>query len=243
MAGLCRSYGQPSGETHPGSSPVATWLHAAAASGMPIDPNVWFEMPITSTYPACMAVKAAFQQGHDVGLSYLRALREGILCFGRKLDHLEALVAEARGLGLDLQRFRTDLSSNATLEAFGDDLTKASRLAEDFELFDPHAGPCEHGGLPSMVFISAEGEGYPVAQAQPYDVYESAARAAGAERETASPPDVMRALKAFERAATVELEAICELALPRLNAELWSLACEWKVRPIRVLTGYLWQLG
>jgi predicted DsbA family dithiol-disulfide isomerase len=209
---------------------------------MPFDPSVWFETPISSTYPACMAVKAAFMQGQDVGLSYLRALREGILCFGRKLDHPEALIAEARGLGIDLQRFRTDLSSNATVEAFGDDLSRASRLGEDFDLSEPTAASGEHTGLPAMVFFSSEGTGYPVAGVQSYDAYERAALSAGAQRQVTSPPDVMQALKAFERLATAELEAVCELALPPLNAELWSLARDWKVRPIRVLTGYLWQL-
>ena len=34
---------------------------------------------------------------------------------------------------------------------------------------------------------------------------------------------------------------LCELPGPRAAAELWGLAQAWKLRPVRVLTGYLWE--
>jgi hypothetical protein len=43
--------------------------------------------------------------------------------------------------------------------------------------------------------------------------------------------------------ATAEVAAVCELPGPRAPAELWRLASEWKVRPIRVVTGELWELA
>src|SRR5690242_13679389 len=57
------------------------WLDVADESGMPLDPRLWREGPIASTYPACMAVKAAAEQSSDGGYAYLRALREGLFCF------------------------------------------------------------------------------------------------------------------------------------------------------------------
>ena len=89
---------------------------------MPVDPRLWAETPLSSSYPACMAVKAAAEQGPDAAGRYLRALREGLFCFRRKLDAKEILVEEARGAGLDVERFRVDLESNAIVEAFGADL-------------------------------------------------------------------------------------------------------------------------
>lgn len=38
---------------------------------MPIDPLLWEESPIGSTYPACMAVKAAAEQGEHAATRYL----------------------------------------------------------------------------------------------------------------------------------------------------------------------------
>ena len=45
------------------SSLVINWLDDAAESGMPSTRGSGTETPIRSTYPACMAVKAAAEQG------------------------------------------------------------------------------------------------------------------------------------------------------------------------------------
>ena len=47
------------------------------------------------------------------------ALREGLMCFRRKLDSLEPFVEEARRARLDVARFRVDATSHAMVEAFG----------------------------------------------------------------------------------------------------------------------------
>ena len=117
MGGLSRQY---EGDQ---SRLVIEWLDAAERSGMPVDPRAW-NTPgaIGSTFPACMAFKAAAEQGPEAAERYLRALREGIMCRRRKLDGLEALVEEARAAGLDAERFRVDVGSHAIVEAFGADL-------------------------------------------------------------------------------------------------------------------------
>src|SRR3954452_19040776 len=101
---------------------LLAWVADAAVIDMPIDPLLWKEAPISSTYPACIAVKAAAEQGIDFQIRYLRVLREGLLCFRRKLDALEPFVEEARRARLDVERFRVDAGSHATVEAFGADL-------------------------------------------------------------------------------------------------------------------------
>jgi hypothetical protein len=52
---------------------------------------------------------------------------------------------------------------------------------------------------------------------------------------------VLTALARFGSMATVEVEAVCDLTGPRASAELWRLATEWRVKPVRVLTGELWE--
>ena len=56
MGGLARDYTNTPGG--PGSL-LAHWLDVAAEGGMPIDPRLWRDAAISSSYPACMAVKAA----------------------------------------------------------------------------------------------------------------------------------------------------------------------------------------
>jgi putative protein-disulfide isomerase len=220
------------------------WLGRAADSGMPIDPRLWTEGPIRSTYPACMAVKAAQEQGPEAAERYLRAVREGLLCFRRKLDGTEALVEEARAAGLDVQRFRIDLESHAIVEAFGADLEDTRSVPDEARA----AGGTKRGqGGERLVFPSLRFEGEDGAVrwafgATEYDAWRDAAASAGADADGAR-PGPLDALRRFGRMATAEVEAVCDLPGPRAPAELWRLASEWRVKPVRVLTGMLWELA
>jgi hypothetical protein len=75
----------------------------------------------------------------------------------------------------------------------------------------------------------------------PYEACREAALAAGAEPATAEPPRPLEALERFGRLATAELEELCGRPRPPLEAELWRLATEWKLRPLPALTGTLWE--
>jgi putative protein-disulfide isomerase len=236
MGGLARSY---EGDL---TWLVDEWLDAADGSGMPVDPRLWREGPIASTYPACMAVKAAAEQGADAAGRYLRALREGLMCFRRKLDTTEALVEEARGAALEVERFRIDLGSHAIVEAFGADLEETRTPPEEAR---QRGGLREEDGrarvaFPSARFSGEEGADRWVFAGAPYGEYRDAALAVGARPEGAR-PDPLEALRRFGRMATVEVEAVCDLPGPRAAAELWRLATNWRVAPVRVLTGMLWE--
>jgi hypothetical protein len=41
----------------------------------------------------------------------------------------------------------------------------------------------------------------------------------------------------------IEIATVCDLPATRAAAELWALAAELRLRPIRVLTGTLWELA
>jgi predicted DsbA family dithiol-disulfide isomerase len=222
---------------------VAQWMDVAGESRMPLDPRLWLEGPIHSTYPASMAVKAATEQGPTAATRYLRAIREGLLCFRRKLDSTEALVEEARAVRLDVERFRIDLGSHAIVEAFGADLEEARSVPAEARRAGRvrRAGGVEGLPLPSAVFVSGDGARHAVYGPGPYDDYRIAAEAAGATRSDASAPSIEDALARFGRMATREVEAVCDLPEPRAAAELWRMASEWRVKPIRVLTGWLWE--
>jgi putative protein-disulfide isomerase len=219
MGGLAREFGGPH------DARVGEWLDAADASGMPVDPRLWLEGPLQTSYPACMAAKAAAEQGAEAERRCLRALREGIMCFRRKLDNTEALVEAARRAGLDVARFRVDLGSHAIVESFGADLELTRTARAD--------GPV---ALPSVRL----GDEHWVAGEAPYSDWRAAALGAGAQPAGEPLPDPAAALARFGRMATAEVAAVCDLPGPRAPAELWRLASEWKVKPERVLGGELW---
>jgi protein-disulfide isomerase-like protein with CxxC motif len=249
MGGLARDYtegyqdasaGITSGDTF--GTLLRHWLERADRSGMPIDPLLWSEAPIRSTYPACMAVKAAAEQGRDAERRYLRVVREGLLCFRRKLDTTEALVEEARGAGLDAERFRVDLGSHATVEAFGADLEATRTIPPEAR---ERRGFKEGQTGERLVFPTVRFEGpggaHWVFGEDDYPAWRDAAIASGAEPSGSPPPDVPAALERFGRMAVKEVEAVCDLPGPRAHAELWRLASEWRARPLRVVTGWLFE--
>ena len=222
---------------------MAHWLDVAEHGRMPIDPRLWSEAPISSTYPACIAVKAAAEQCDDGGGAYLRAVREGLMCFRRKLDTPQMLTEEARALGLDVARFRSSLDSSATIEAFGADLDATRAVPE---------GAREQGGvkvisgserltMPSIEFVAEDGATHGVYGHKPYEAYAAAATAAGAQPSGAARPRPLEAIERFGRMGLPEVEAVCGLPAPVASAELWKLVVEWRARPLRVLTDHLWE--
>jgi protein-disulfide isomerase-like protein with CxxC motif len=240
MGGLGREWGEEDWHRM-----MAGWLRTAEQSGMPFDPLIWRDAPLRSSYPACIAMKAATEQTlEDGAYAYLRALREGIVCFRRKLDTPDALIDIARSVGLDSKRFKLDIASNAILEAFGNDLEIARDVPESARA----AGLVVVGGgkervpFPTVYFAGADGERHEVFGARPYADYRAAAEAAGAVAGGAK-LDVLDALRRFGRMATREIEEVCGLKGPRAEGELWQLALDFEVRPTRVLTGWLWEVS
>jgi predicted DsbA family dithiol-disulfide isomerase len=227
MAGLARELRDP-------VPPALEALQAAHRSLMPVDARLYLEDLPSSSYPACIAVKAAAEQG-DPG-AYLRHVREHWHCRRRRLDASEALLDVARGVpGLDLERFRIDLASHGTLEAFGADLDRATEAAQRRR---------EPGGprhwLPRLEFVGADGERHGVDGFADYETLRAAAVAAGAQPIGDGPPSIEAALRRFGAMATVEVAAVCDLPGPRAPAELWRLAGEWRLRAERVGSGELW---
>jgi predicted DsbA family dithiol-disulfide isomerase len=243
MGGLGRSLAR---EPAARAGMIEEWLRVSDQTQAPLDPLLWVDGPIASTYPACMAAKAAAEQADDGGYRYLRRLRESLMCERRKLDQLEALIEESRAAGLDVERFRIDLRSNAITEAFAEDLerTKAlgARLASAEGLSEGQASRGAGGApLPTLVFRAEGGDERVIAGYQAPEAYRAAALECGATPGAGGALGVEEAVARFGRVTTREIEVLCELPGPRASAELFRLAEAWRVRPLRRLTGYLWE--
>ncbi len=231
MCGMAREVGDP-------EHVVAEMLEASDESGMPVDARLWLAAPPRSSHPACLAVKAAAEQGDPT--RYLRRLREGLLCRRRKLDTANALVEEGRAVpGLDVERLRLGLASHGVLEAFAADIERCGAVSPE-----RYSSGSDRVKLPSLEFLGADGAVHGVYGPSDYGKLRAAAVAAGAEPlGSAGPPSVDEALRRFDTMSTAEVAAVCDLPGPRAPAELWRLALEWRVRPERLGTGYLWSLA
>lgn len=109
------------------------WFQVQDASGMPIDGRIWADDPPTTSYPACIAVKAAERQGARQGERYLRRLREAVMLERRNIAHRETLLDLARPLAtdktgcdtLDIEQFEREMDGQEARDAFRDDMKDA----------------------------------------------------------------------------------------------------------------------
>jgi predicted DsbA family dithiol-disulfide isomerase len=252
MGGLARHFGSAyrDSEAGVGTGPdcfadlMSHWLNVAGRTGMPCDPRLWTEAPISGTFPACIAVEAAGEQGWDAGYRYLRRVREGLMLWRKRLDERPALVDLAGPAGLDVEAFEAALDSERPVAAFAAhleevrDVPAEAREAGKTSVTEGH----ERLSFPSAVFIGEDGERHGVWGFQPAEAYREAALAAGAKQVNGGPLPMLEAAEKFGRLTVPELELLAETPPVETQAELWRLAASGGLTPIPALTGTLWQL-
>lgn len=164
MGGLIADWSTYSDPINDVSRPVQMgpqWYQARTLSGMPLNERIWFEDPPASSYPACIAVKAAERQGPDAVEQYLRRLREAVMVEGRNIARLEVLLDMADELAqaqasFDSEQFRQDLESQAVLDAFRADLKEARWR--------------EIGRFPTLILRNPDGKAIITVGYRPYGV-------------------------------------------------------------------------
>jgi len=100
------------------------WRQAATRHGMPVDADVFidFESEFRSTWPACIAYKAAELQNPELAGKYLRRLREGASAEHLPIHRPEVQADLAGEVGLDRQRLLADIENGSAEQAFREDL-------------------------------------------------------------------------------------------------------------------------
>lgn len=136
MGGLLPSWKHFGDAAHSISRPSQMgpeWMHAAHASGLTINSQVWVSDPPASSYPACVAVKCVQLQSETYGESFLRLLWTAVMEEGENIARNGVLIDAAWLLhdeyaDFDLSRFRDDLMGDTGKEAFRKDLQEAKYL-------------------------------------------------------------------------------------------------------------------
>ena len=110
------------------------WYEVRHRSGQPVDDRLWLEDPPASSFPACLAVKAAGLQSDAAADRLLRRLREAALTERRNVARRDVLLALAEEVAvahpavLDAGRLAADLDGEAARTAFRADLQEARYL-------------------------------------------------------------------------------------------------------------------
>src|SRR4051794_1053500 len=120
------------------------------STGVPLDERIWLDDPPASSYPACLAVKAAERQSPQAAELYLGRLRRAVMVQRRNIarwEVLQTLAEEAEAeepKRFDASRFADDLNGEEVVSAFRDDLMQVRyRQIDRFPslLIAPAKGP------------------------------------------------------------------------------------------------------
>lgn len=182
-----------------------------------------------STWPACVAAKAAGLQGPEAGSRYLRALREAWCLDGRGIHRVDVQAEIAREIGLDADAFARALEDGSAEEAF----------REDRKECEAH----EVTGFPTFEVVrggtSARLNGW-----QPWEVFEDVLRQvdpdAVAKPMTPTVESVAEVLRRYARCATREVAAILGVTDDDAEILLEDLEGRGAARRRAVGNGLVW---
>ncbi len=101
---------------------LKTWIRDSnSITGMPVDPECYLKTKVRSTWPACVAIKAAELQSKKLAGHLARRLMEEILLRSRNGSEEAVYLEAAREVGLDIDLMRSDIESGKAVELFETD--------------------------------------------------------------------------------------------------------------------------
>ncbi|HVW54882.1 MAG TPA: DsbA family protein [Rhizobiaceae bacterium] len=134
MGGMIRRwdrYEDPLNAIHRPAQMGPLWMQAERQTGVRIESRVWTEDPPDSSWPACLAFKAAELQSAFLGDVYLKRMRRALFIEGLNIARREVLSdiaaesAAASGGSFDAVRWERDMDGEVAKRAFQKDMTDA----------------------------------------------------------------------------------------------------------------------
>ena len=212
---------------------VLAFLTAVAAHHrMPMDvPRMMASVDaMRSTWPSCIAVKAAGLQGGARELPYLRRFREAMYIEGRDTTAREVQVELASEIGLDAAAFGRALDDGSAEAAFHKDLDLCrSRSVTGFPTFELIRGAATvrmDGWQPWDAFEEALTEFAPDLRPRPME---------------ANTESVKLLLRRYPRCATLEVAAVLGVTDDEAEILLEDLEAEGAAVRREVGTGLFWE--
>lgn len=159
MGGLLPDWSYNSGGISKPSDVAHHWDEASLYYEMPIDGDVWLEDPLDSSYPSCIAMKAAQIQNKEKAVKFMRILREKLYLEKKNIAEWENIEEAAKIVDLDIQKLKTDYEGDAK-KLFQEDLNLGKSL--------------NVRGFPTLFFADWNQNQLTVYGSKPYASYENA---------------------------------------------------------------------
>jgi putative protein-disulfide isomerase len=212
---------------------VLAFLNAVAAHHrMPMDvPRMMASVAeLQSTWPSCIAVKAAGLQGTARELPYLRRFREAMYIEGRNATLRDVQIELASEIGLEAAAFARALEDGSAEAAFHRDLDLCrSHSITGFPTFELVRGP-----------VSVRLDGW-----QPWDGFEEALKEFAPDLHPrpleSTAENVRTLLRRYTRCSTLEVAAILGVTDDEAEILLEDLEAQGAIARREVGTGLFWE--
>lgn len=177
---------------------VPHWEEVALHYGQPINPVVWLNDPLHSSYPACIACHAARLLAPEREEAYLRRIRDAVFLEARNIARPEILAECAADVGLDPVQFMTLFSGGAAEAAFRRDQQEMRRL------------PVR--GFPTLIFQGKSSQALALSGTQPFAQLEQVLLQVTGLEQVRRTPTVAEALAAYGSGSTLEYALLLDVS-------------------------------
>jgi predicted DsbA family dithiol-disulfide isomerase len=221
MGGMIPNWDQYADPLNDVSRPVQMgpqWFQVRAISGMPLNEAIWHKDPPASSYPACIAVKAAQQQGAEAGEQYLRRVREAVMVEEQNIVHQEVLWACGHDVAaccpsFSLARFEASLEQGSALQDFRTDMQDVRYRAI--------------GRFPTLLLHHRSGGSVMLVGYRPYDALREVIRRLAPEMAVQRPADeIVPFVSCWGRVTLQEVAEACAMDRPAARSALERLVAK-----------------
>jgi predicted DsbA family dithiol-disulfide isomerase len=207
------------------------WEKVASRTGMSCDGDLWIENPIFTPFAASIAIKASELQGKQIGVKFLRKLRELLFLDKKNIDKKEVLLECAIAIeGLDVDEFEKDLHSETAIKALQYDLKTTKEMGVE--------------QFPTLVVFNdnEHEEGLLVTGVYDYEVYVKVLEEMLKEKPIPSSPVFLEDfLERYSFVATKEIAIVYDLTNEEVEKEMKKLVLRQIVERIPVKYGAFWR--
>ena len=221
MGGLLPDWSYNSGGISKPSDVAHHWDEASQHYQMPIDGNVWLEDPLDSSYPSCIAMKAAQIQSKEKAVIFMRILREKLYLEKKNIAKWDNIAEAAKLANLDIARLKSDYDGDAK-RLFQEDLNLARTLGVR--------------GFPTLFFADKNNNQLTVYGSKPYAYYENALLALypEAKKKTFKNDDPLSLFEIYPTLAPKEYAVILDISYNQAEEILDKLFKDGKLGKISV---------
>ncbi|WP_116790404.1 DsbA family protein [Flavobacterium psychrotrophum] len=229
MGGLLPDWSYNSGGISKPADVAHHWDEASLHYEMPIDGDVWLEDPLDSSYPSCIAMKAAQLQDKDTAVKFMRILREKLYLEKKNITKWDNIAEAAKLAGLDVIKLKADFDGDAK-QLFAEDLEYARKLGVR--------------GFPTLFFSDGTANQLTVYGSKPYDFYEKALLALHPEakkKPVINSTDPLALFSIYPTLTAKEYAVLCDEATTEVKEILEQLCKEGKLDKTVIKTGTLYR--